>query len=48
MMGPGRRSGPGITEHSQLEEEVSGPQEYDLRDVEVQFIGFVPRIILYH
>ena len=43
MMGPGRRSGPGITEHSQLEEEVSGPQEYDLRDVEVQFISFVPR-----
>jgi len=42
-MGSGRRSGPGITERSQLEEEVSGPQEYDLRDVEVQFISFVPR-----
>jgi len=26
-----------------LEEEVSGPQEYDLRDVVVQFISFVPR-----
>ena len=30
-------------EHSQLEENVSEPQEYDLRDVEVQFISFVPR-----
>jgi hypothetical protein len=26
-----------------LEEKVSEPQEYDLRDVEVQFISFVPR-----
>ncbi len=34
---------PGIKERSQLEEKVSGPQEYDLRDVEVQFISFVHR-----
>jgi hypothetical protein len=42
-MGSGRRSGPVSLEHSQLEENVSEPQEYDLRDVEVQFISFVPR-----